>query len=103
MAAEQPAGRPDPQDVGAEYRAMIGLSGGSSSPLFKAASACIKHCFLSGSLASSRFAAQFEDIAAANADRLKLAVGQGLDPDTAQILAPNAPEHSCMGIGITET
>ncbi|CAK9061445.1 unnamed protein product, partial [Durusdinium trenchii] len=64
VAAEQPAGRPDPQDVGAEYRAMIGLSGGSSSPLFK-------------------------DIAAANADRLKLAVGQGLDPDTAQILAPN--------------
>mmetsp|Transcript_68769 Transcript_68769/g.139415 ORF Transcript_68769/g.139415 Transcript_68769/m.139415 type:complete len:321 (+) Transcript_68769:84-1046(+) len=58
VVSEQPAGRPDAQDVGAEYRAMIGLPGGANSSVFP-------------------------DIVAANAGRLKLAVAQGSDPDTA--------------------
>lgn len=58
VVSEQPAGRPDSQDVGAEYRAMIGLPGGANSTVFP-------------------------DIVAANAGRLKLAVGQGSDLDTA--------------------
>lgn len=53
-----PAGRPDPQDEGAEYRSVIGLPGGNNSPLFN-------------------------DILKANGERMKLAVGQGDDPDTA--------------------
>ena len=58
VVSDQPAGRPDTQDVGAEYRAMIGLPGGANSSVFP-------------------------DIVAANAGRLKLAVAQGSDPDTA--------------------
>ena len=58
VVSEQPAGRPDSQDQGAEYRAMIGLPGGANATVFS-------------------------EIVAANAGRLKLAVGQGSDPDTA--------------------
>lgn len=58
VVSEQPVGRPDTQDAGAEYRAMIGLPGGANS-------------------------SAFSQIVAANEGRLKLAVGQGNDPDTA--------------------
>eukprot|EP00438_Fugacium_kawagutii_P019233 Skav234681 [mRNA] locus=scaffold3643:9220:10398:- [translate_table: standard] len=58
VVSEQPVGRPDTQDAGAEYRAMIGLPGGANS-------------------------SAFSQIVAANNGRLKLAVGQGNDPDTA--------------------
>lgn len=58
VASQLPAGRPDVQDVGPEYRAMIGLPGGAKSSVFP-------------------------EIVAANDGRVKLAVGQGSDPDTA--------------------
>ena len=60
VAAALPAGRPDSQDVGAEYRAAIGLPSGANSSIF-------------------------QEIVAANDGRLKLAVAQGGDPDTAGI------------------
>lgn len=56
-ATASPFGRNDPQDLGGEYRSAIGLPGGVESPLY-------------------------EQVKAANKDRVKLVAGAGGDPDT---------------------